>query len=191
MQLQEWLLNRDWCLNPSSVPTTRLAPSAFSIHWCKVFCGRSGLPLLLCMKACFLWMAGRTAACFSLKSRVPCVCQSLSRIRLFVSPWTVAHQVPLSMGFSRQEYWSRLPFPSPGDLPKPGIEPRSPTLLSEPPGKSFPPEGIVYNALKWSDFCPQTGGVSAFPGQYLDFCERSLQSALCVPGFHIWGCNQQ
>ena len=59
---------------------------------------------------------------------------------LFGTPWTVAHQDPLSMGFSRQEYWSGLPFPSPGDLPLPGIEPRSPTLkadtlTSEPPGK--------------------------------------------------------
>ena len=52
---------------------------------------------------------------------------SLSRVRLFVTPWTVAYQVPPSMGFSRQEYWSGLPFPSPGDLPDPGIEPRSPT----------------------------------------------------------------
>ena len=55
-------------------------------------------------------------------------------------PWTVAHQAPPSMGFSRQEYWSALPFPSPGDLPHPGIEPRSPTLqadalTSAPPGK--------------------------------------------------------
>ena len=55
-------------------------------------------------------------------------------------PWTVAHQAPSSMGFSRQEYWSGLPFPSPGDLPDPGIEPRSPTLqadalTSAPPGK--------------------------------------------------------
>ena len=55
-------------------------------------------------------------------------------------PWTVAHQAPPSMGFSRQEYWSGLPFPSPGDLPNPGIEPRSPTLqadalTSAPPGK--------------------------------------------------------
>ena len=54
--------------------------------------------------------------------------------------WTAAHQVPQSMGFSRQEYWSGLPFPSPGDLPDPGIEPRSPALkadalTSEPPGK--------------------------------------------------------
>ena len=55
-------------------------------------------------------------------------------------PWTVAQQAPLSMRFSRQEYWSGLPFPSPGNLPNPGIEPRSPTLqadtlTSEPPGK--------------------------------------------------------
>ena len=64
----------------------------------------------------------------------------LSRVRLFVTPWTVAYQAALSMGFSRQEYWSGLPFPSPGDLPSPRIEPRSPmlqadSLPSEPPGK--------------------------------------------------------
>ena len=56
------------------------------------------------------------------------------------TPWTVAYQALPSMGFTRQEYWSELPFPSPGDLPNPGIEPRSPTLwadalTSEPPGK--------------------------------------------------------
>ena len=49
----------------------------------------------------------------------------LSHVQLFVTPWTVAHQAPLSLGFSRQEYWSGLPFPSPGDLPDPGIEPGS------------------------------------------------------------------
>ena len=47
------------------------------------------------------------------------------------TPWTVAHQAPLSMGFSRQEYWSGLPFPSPGDLPNPGIKPRSPALQAD------------------------------------------------------------
>ena len=57
-----------------------------------------------------------------------------------MTPWTVAYQVRPSMGFSRQEYWSGLPFPSPGDLPDPGIEPRSPALqadalTSKPPGK--------------------------------------------------------
>ena len=66
--------------------------------------------------------------------------KSLSRVRLFVAPWTVAYQAPPSMRFSRQECWSGLPFPSPGDLPDPGIEPGSPalqadTLPSEPPGK--------------------------------------------------------
>ena len=64
----------------------------------------------------------------------------LSRVRLFATPWTVAHQAPPSMGFSRQEYWSGLPFPSPGGRPYPGIEPRSPALQAdaltfEPPGK--------------------------------------------------------
>jgi len=58
--------------------------------------------------------------------------KSLSHVQLFATPWTVAHQVPLSMGFSRQEYWSGLPFPSPGDLPNPGIEPRSPALQADP-----------------------------------------------------------
>ena len=57
-----------------------------------------------------------------------------------VTPWTIAHQAPLSMGFFRQECWSGLPFPSPGDLPDPGIEPwslalQADALTSEPPGK--------------------------------------------------------
>ena len=54
--------------------------------------------------------------------------QSLSHVRLFVTPWTVAYQAPQSMGFSRQECWSGLPFPSLEDLPDPGIEPGSPAL---------------------------------------------------------------
>ena len=66
--------------------------------------------------------------------------KSLSRVWLFATPWTVAYQASPSMGFSRQEYWSGLPFPSPGDLPDPGIEPGSlaleeDALTSEPPGK--------------------------------------------------------
>ena len=55
----------------------------------------------------------------------------LSRVQLFVTPWTVAYQAPASLGFSKQEYWSGLPFPSPGDLPDPGIEPVSPTLWTD------------------------------------------------------------
>ena len=66
--------------------------------------------------------------------------KSLSCVRLFATPWTVAYQASLSMGFSRKEYWSGLPFPSPGDLPDPGVKPGSPALQadvlpSEPPGK--------------------------------------------------------
>ena len=70
-----------------------------------------------------------------------------------MTPRTVAYHAPLSVGFSRQEYWSGLPFPSPGDLPNPGIEPGSPTLQgdalpSEPPGK--PPKGGRRRNSKWS-----------------------------------------
>ena len=68
--------------------------------------------------------------------------QSLSRVRPFVTPWTVACQAPFSMGFPRQEPWSGLSFPFPGDLSDSGIEPRSPALqadalTSEPPGNNF------------------------------------------------------
>ena len=64
--------------------------------------------------------------------------KSLSRVQLFVTPWTVAYHAPPSVGFSRQEYWSGLPIPSQGDLPNPGIKPGSPALQadclpSEPP----------------------------------------------------------
>ena len=74
--------------------------------------------------------------------------KSLSRVRLFATPWTVAYQDPPSMGFSRQEHWTGLLFPSPGDLPNPGIKPGSPALqggalLSEPLE-----DVIVYDILK-------------------------------------------
>ena len=79
-----------------------------------------------------------------------CVCvraHALSHVHLFVTPWTAVCQVPLSMGFSRQEHWSELPFHSPGHLPDPGIEPVSPAspalaggfFTTEPPGKPSPP----------------------------------------------------
>ena len=76
---------------------------------------------------------------------MPCACMlhSFSHVRLFATLWTIAYQAPLSMGFSRQEYWSGLPRPPPGDLPNPGIEPTSlafpalqaDSLPTEPPGK--------------------------------------------------------
>ena len=64
----------------------------------------------------------------------------VSHVRLFATPWTVAHKAPQSMEFSRQEYWSGLPFPSPGDLPDPGINPGSPAL-SHQGSPSDTPEG--------------------------------------------------
>ena len=77
----------------------------------------------------------------------------LNRVRLFAIPWTVAHQAPPSMGFSREEYWSELPFPSPGDLPDLGIEPSSPalqadTLTSEPTGNDTGELNV--NTKRWS-----------------------------------------
>ena len=77
---------------------------------------------------------------YSSAYKMLCEVKSLSHVRLFATPWTIVYQNPPSMGFSRQECWSGLPFPSPGDLPDPGIEPGSPALQadafpSEPPGK--------------------------------------------------------
>ena len=80
--------------------------------------------------------------------------KSLSRVRLSAIPWAIVYQASLSMGFSRQEYWGGLPFPSPGDLPDPGMEPRSPTLQadalpSEPPGKPMESLKIEKQGLSW------------------------------------------
>ena len=68
---------------------------------------------------------------WTIKKVVKVKVRSLSHVYLFVTPWTVAYEAPLSMGFSRQAFWSGLPFPSPGDLPNPGIEPGSSTLQAD------------------------------------------------------------
>ena len=79
----------------------------------------------------------------------PLCCCLVTKVYLTLeTPWTVAFQGPLTMGFSRQEYWSGLPLPSPGGLPNQGIEPRSPTLQadslpSEPPGKPYLPYDLT------------------------------------------------
>ena len=92
----------------------------------------------------------------------------LSHVRLFVTPWTVVYQGPLSMGFSRQEYWSGLPFPSPGDLPNPGTEPRSPALQadalpSEPPGKPLCGELLCLFRVERPHSCPQHSRQASSP----------------------------
>ena len=83
----------------------------------------------------------------------------------FLTPWTIAYQAPPSMGFSRQEYWSGLPFPSPGDLPDPGIEPRSPALHadalpSEPPGKPLGVPLVSLCSLGVSNFLEEISSLS-------------------------------
>ena len=96
----------------------------------------------------------------------------LSHVWLFVTPWTAGHQNPVSMEFSRQEYWSGFPFPSPGDLPNPGIKPGSPalqdSLLSEPPGKLMVLVGV-----------PQINDVEHLFVCLLSFGEMYIQS-LCL-----------
>ena len=74
--------------------------------------------------------------------------KSLSHVRLFVIPWTLAYQNPPSMGFSRQEYWNGLPIPSPGDLPDPGIELGSPTLQADSLPSKLPRNLLHGNLLK-------------------------------------------
>ena len=92
--------------------------------------------------------------------------QSLSCAQLFATPWTAGHQAPLSMRFSRQGYWSGLPFPSPGDLPNPGIEPRSPvlqadSLLSELQGKPHSLLEKCKSKLQWDIISHQSEWLSS------------------------------
>ena len=83
---------------------------------------------------------------------------AFSRVWLFAAPWAIAHQAPLSLKFSKQEYWSGLPFPTPGDRPDPGMEPTSPALAgefftTEPPGKpGLYLDSAVVNILPY--LCP-------------------------------------
>ena len=86
-----------------------------------------------------------------------CVCLSPSCVWLFASPWTVSHQAPLSMEFSRQKYWSGVPLPFPGDLPNPGIKPQSLALQRD----SLPSESTG----RWRDpnLIPGDGGSCGVP----------------------------
>ena len=126
--------------------------------------------------------------------------KSLSYVWLFVTPWTVADQAPSSMGFSRLEYWRGLPFPSPGDLPNLGIEPRCPTLHADslpfkPPGKPkgeciwrqdlwklFHKDGVPMDKIAVINKIPQSSLILSTTQWYMKF--------VTWKGALIWPCLQ-
>ena len=97
-----------------------------------------------------------------------CVSRSVTS-GYFETPWAVALQTPLSMGFSRQEYWSGLPLPSPGDLPNPGIESGSPTLQAD----SLPSEPPGFYHL------------SVFPAEFSVICRQGRSSSVCPAVYNV------
>ena len=108
-------------------------------------------------------------------------------VQLFATPWTVAHQAPLSMGFSRQEYWSGYPCPSPGDLPKSGIEPRSPALqgdalTSAPSGKPIwePKKRVLWDGLVNEGMVNMRPSlkIATLPNKTSDSCRASPHSSV-------------
>ena len=118
---------------------------------------------------------------------------SLSCVRLFCNPMTVPHQAPLSIGFSRQEYWSGLPIPSPGDLPKPEIKPMSPALsgaffTTEPLGKTFQSPIGSFNSDNWF-FSREAGSTSSRTLHYHSFWSFVIAFQLwCLLSFHCQAC---
>ena len=132
-------------------------------HRSSLCTGSSAPPLMLRLDRralCLNWSSVYTPLLnhdFPSSHPVESKCVSLSVVSdFFATPWAVTLQAPLSMGFPRQEYWSGLPFPSPGNLPIPGIEPSSPalqvdSLMSEPPGK--PIQQILTEYLTHCDGC--------------------------------------
>ena len=117
----------------------------------------------------------------------------LSCVRLFATRWTVAHQAPLSMGFSGQEHWSGLPFPSPGDLPDPGIKPRSPalqadTLTSKPPGKPLDMTTLD-SILKSRDYFTNKGASSqsyGFSSSHVWMWELGYKESWALKNWCFW-----
>ena len=140
--MKEGGIRGDWGLSPFQqfhVSFPSLAEDRFGALICK--CAPVVTTTCLCLFR-FTGLEPGSMLCAFRSSQVPYMeekkvkVKSRSRVPLFAIPWTVAYQVPVSMEFSRQEYWSGLPLPSPGDLSSPGIEPRSPTLEAD----ALPPE---------------------------------------------------
>ena len=132
---------------------------------------------------------------------------NFSHVWLFATPWTLAHQAPLSLEFSRQEYWSGLPFPSPEDLPDPGIEPGAPVLqvdslpsepLGKPPGKEDSVSSVHLNFLGNSLKIYKINISISLPVQYcVDPCRVPWSQQLCAqvsclaadPGLSLLACS--
>ena len=123
-----------------------------------------------------------------------CACaQSISRVQLFVTPQTAASQAPLSMGFSRQGSWSGLPFPPPGDLPNPGIEPKSPALAgrffaTEPCGGGTP-QILLQGKQPPLSICKLLALTSNLPTAVC-ICVYTLMQADRIPDYQLKGRNQ-
>ena len=114
------------------------------------------LPCFLCVCVFFVALSLLIAFfCIELiSSHLKVKVKLLSHVRLFATQWTVAYQAPPSMGFSRQECWSGLPFPSPGDLPTPGIKPGFPSLQADALPSELPGKPISSSILiSWIFFC--------------------------------------
>ena len=122
-------LHLDVCVHSDTITTTKMT-AVFSTFQCG----------LLSLCGCYLISVVIGGKWREVKS--------LRRVRLFATPWTVAYKSPLSTEFSRQEYWSGLLFPSPGDLPDPGIEPMSPALQADP----LPTEPVLAKRWQSRDF---------------------------------------
>ena len=130
-----------------------------------------------------------------------CVCQQLSCVQLCATPWTVAHQTPLSMEFSRQEYCSGLPFSSPGDLPNPGIKPGIPQFLLLDQESGDEESGEIQELFPCSSpaLCPQYSSGRPFSGSLAVYAEKAMaphSSTLAwkihgqrsLVGCSPWGC---
>ena len=128
--------------------------------------GERVLTRVVCNGLSVPWQLQKTSGLYT--SPHICVLSSFSRIQLFASPRTIAHQAPLPMGFSRQEYCSRLPCPPPGDLPDPGIEPMS--LMSPALVGRFFTTSTTWEALFSTGFYPQI----SWTGSWAALCQPCL-----------------
>ena len=140
-------LNSFFCIWISSCSST--------IYWKDYLCSIVLLLLFCWISIDYMYLLYLTSIDYIYRLLCSIWVKSLSRVQLFATLWIVAYQPALSIGFSRQEYWSGLPFPSPGDLPEPGIEPGSPTLQadvlpSEPPRKHVPFNCLLFLPISHS-----------------------------------------